>query len=336
MKKITWQKHYYGNDVLTNKRGVYKIYLKHNPQKVYVGSTPSLTTSIPRRWYRHWYNLTKDDKHHSIKLYRAVKKHGIESLVFEVLEFFNGSPEEMIQREQYWIDSLNAFKKGYNCVEKAGCTTGFKMPKKLVNQKSVPILQYDLNGVFIKEWESIAEIKRHGICFNKKVLENNSNYSAGGFLWLKKESDNFPKQIQKYAKTTSKPVLVYTLSGNFHKKFNSILEAALYFSADAGTLVNTLKCNGNAKQPIWHNYIFKYMESDKYPLKIKPLIKKTGFQFKVEVFNQDTGEHKIYNSLRQASENTGLSRQQMSKAINAGKTMQSYKTKHKFIIKKYD
>lgn len=54
--------------------------------------------------------------------------------------------------------------------------------------RSLPIIQYDLNGIIIKEWPSTAEVKRQ-LGFNKTNIgycANGKYKQAYGFIWKRK------------------------------------------------------------------------------------------------------------------------------------------------------
>lgn len=80
--------------------------------KVYVGSAKDFNI----RKLRH-FNALVNGKHHSIKLQRAVEKHGIENFVFEHIESVPYQKDIIVNREQYWIDTLNSKKVGYNIAD---------------------------------------------------------------------------------------------------------------------------------------------------------------------------------------------------------------------------
>lgn len=90
--------------------------------KVYVGSAIN-----PRTRYRAHIGSLKRGTHRSRYLQRAWDKHGADAFVFEILEpvLF---VEDLITREQYWIDTLHAADPahGYNVAPIAGSTLGVK------------------------------------------------------------------------------------------------------------------------------------------------------------------------------------------------------------------
>jgi group I intron endonuclease len=67
-------------------------------------------------------------KHHSPALQRSWIKHGKDRFTIEILERV-AIKEDLIVREQFWIDTLRAFKPtGYNVVPKAGSRLGATQP----------------------------------------------------------------------------------------------------------------------------------------------------------------------------------------------------------------
>lgn len=100
--------------------GIYMIRNNVNG-KVYVGSS----MNIKSRWYFHKNDLRKN-QHHSLLLQRSWEKHGEDVFEFSVIE--NCAAEILIDREQHWIDTLNASSKkhGYNRSPSAGTTAGIQ------------------------------------------------------------------------------------------------------------------------------------------------------------------------------------------------------------------
>jgi group I intron endonuclease len=94
--------------------GIYSISYKDGRQ--YIGSA----VSIRARWGHHRYRL-RNGEHHSSYLQRVWSKYGESEFTFTVLECC--LPEELIIREQWWIDNL---KPEFNILQKAGSWLGQK------------------------------------------------------------------------------------------------------------------------------------------------------------------------------------------------------------------
>ena len=81
--------------------GIYKITNLIN-HKVYIGQS----INIEERWRRH-----KSSKKR-YPLYQAFKKYGIQNFTFEVVE--ECTPDELNDKELYYIHKYNSHKTGYN------------------------------------------------------------------------------------------------------------------------------------------------------------------------------------------------------------------------------
>jgi len=72
-------------------------------------------------------------------------------------------------------------------------TLGFKFSQdsinKMIKSRSKPVIQMDMSGAFINEFESIKEAQeKTGVCSISKIL-NGRGKSAGGFLWSYKNKE---------------------------------------------------------------------------------------------------------------------------------------------------
>ena len=102
------------------KSGIYKITCVVTGRH-YVGSA----VNIGYRWSRHRWAL-KRGKHHSPKLQNAWDKYGETAFTFNVLELVTDI-NDLVAREQEWMDSLDAVSEGLNCRPHAGNQLGLKM-----------------------------------------------------------------------------------------------------------------------------------------------------------------------------------------------------------------
>lgn len=106
--------------------------------------------------------------------------------------------------------------------------------KKVANQKKMPILQYDLEGNFIKEWPSCIDASRTLKIGNSRIADaiKGIKNSAGGYMWRYKDKDRwFPAiytnnrysedAVRRSNENSKKPILQYSLSGEFIKEWKS-------------------------------------------------------------------------------------------------------------------
>lgn len=111
--------------------GIYKIQSKIHPERIYIGSS----VHIPFRFTGHR-NKLKRNKHHSPKLQCHYNKYGIGDLIFEILELTSYNKESLIQREQYYIDTLHPW---FNINHRADSNQGHICPeytKKRVSESN--------------------------------------------------------------------------------------------------------------------------------------------------------------------------------------------------------
>lgn len=120
--------------------GVYKIENKFTGM-VYIGAS----SNIAERWHRHKYALRHKADNAIPKLARAWEVYGEDAFFMEPLEFvdrkdempegqclkYDDYKEELIEREQYYMDLYDSYHGGYNCSPTAGSNKGCKYPPEL-------------------------------------------------------------------------------------------------------------------------------------------------------------------------------------------------------------
>ncbi len=88
------------------------------------------------------------------------------------------------------------------------------------------ILQYDLNGIFIKEWRCASDIeKKLGLSQNNiRTCCNRKAKTCGGSIWRYK-TKNIPPVVHQVNNEALRPVLQYDMDANFINEYPSINEA---------------------------------------------------------------------------------------------------------------
>lgn len=103
---------------MSNISGIYKITLKTDG-RIYIGSS----ANIEKRWKWH----CQSDKQ---LISRAIRKYGVDNFLFEILEEVPACRDQLIEREQYYLDLLQPFpwneRKGFNLCKKAYSILGVK------------------------------------------------------------------------------------------------------------------------------------------------------------------------------------------------------------------
>ena len=132
--------------------------------------------------------------------------------------------------------------------------------KRKRNGNSKPIYQYDLNGKFIKEWESATIAAKEfnmsrGVitgCADKKKVKSKS---ACGYLWSFERFD----KIQSYTKKSiGKKILQYDLDGNFIKQYDSVADASRETKVNRPSIIMCTK--GTSRRQTAGGYIWKYKD----------------------------------------------------------------------------
>jgi hypothetical protein len=100
---------------LKGRSGVY-LWLHKASGKYYVGSSVDL-----RYRFYDYFSKSYFDKSGNTIIANSISKYGLEAFEFIILEF--SGKEDVLSREQFFIDSLNP---ELNILKVAGCTSGFK------------------------------------------------------------------------------------------------------------------------------------------------------------------------------------------------------------------
>jgi hypothetical protein len=211
------------------------VYRYRNMQngKSYVGST---VNSLSRRWAVHFSRLRRG-VHHNAHLQHAFSHYGEAAFVLEVLE--DGLPSDqraVEQREGYWIEHLKTWDPefGYNgCRGEGARVPGTEARQKMSEAKlaaskarSLPVVQYDLNGHELASFSSVFEAARasgadygdvYRVCSGQR-----NRMTAGGFRW----SFLGEQLIFRVPKTRARAVRQLTLDGQVVAEHPSITAAA--------------------------------------------------------------------------------------------------------------
>lgn len=211
-----------------SKSGIYCIYFKHNKIKYYVGSANIIGNHVKSskgfwsRWRIHLSKLNLN-KHHSIALQRAYNKYGINNIQFKILEIC--TQNNIIEKEQFWIDKLKGYTKGYNCFPFARSSKGRKIE---LNKTGKKVYQFDNKGNFIAEYITAREAERqtgishkaiHKCCVGKTIFHKN-------YTWRFLKSDFLKFKTSVKIDVSKKQIAQYDLKGNFINKYNTITEAS--------------------------------------------------------------------------------------------------------------
>lgn len=192
----------------------------------YIGQT---RVSLEKRMKQHLKDAVADTLNH---FHIALMQYGKEGFQWDILDEFVGTKEEVIHAlnvaEEYHIlkHKTRLSECGYNATQGGYSSDKFDdaiRKRALANYGGRAILQYDLGGNFLKEYESIAEVCR---CMGVKS-KNKGKYFLGrawrGYQWREKKNEYYPRNIEPYlSKESRKAVVVYGSDGMFYAEFESI------------------------------------------------------------------------------------------------------------------
>lgn len=217
--------------------GIYKIENQING-KIYIGQS----VNIEERFKRH--KSLKDN----LVVHKALQKYGVDNFSFSIVELCE--IVELDEKEKYWIHYYNSLiPKGYNMVDGGSNGAGLAKSRK--------VLQYDLQGNFLQEYDSARQAAAlTGI--------NNSSISAccrgeishtKEYQW--KYFDDNKKTIFPLEKViiNNFPILQFDKKGNFIKEYPSMKEAAE--ESGASKPVISKVCNHKGKTAGGYLWCFK-------------------------------------------------------------------------------
>lgn len=140
--------------IVPESHGIYVI-LNSSNNHFYVGSTVNLR----QRWRQHLWSLD-NNRHHNPHIQNAWNKYTGSSFVFLVVEII-GSPSNILNREQAWIDELGASERKdcYNFCKIAGSHLGRKR-SELTKQRLSEANRGKIHKPEAKEKMRIAKLGR--------------------------------------------------------------------------------------------------------------------------------------------------------------------------------
>lgn len=190
------------------KIGIYRIKNSIN-SKIYIGSTKN----IEARWAKHK-ALLRHNKHQNAHLQNAWNKYGENAFIFEVIE--ECKIEDLINREQFFIDSLNP---EYNQTAIAGKVEMTPERRDRLSKSVLKaykegrlegttkvIYQYDLRGNYLRSFKSLkqaVELTKVDLSHLSEALNGKKNV-VGGYVWRFYKVDKLDVWFNRMGKPMTK------------------------------------------------------------------------------------------------------------------------------------
>ena len=203
----------------------------------YIGQT---TRSLSIRRNQHLRYSRKDTNN---AFHCALLQYGESSFEWEVVEEFSGDKDHVLHflnvAEEYHIlkNDSTLDGKGYNSTQGGYGSDKFANvlhKRRLQDARAKAVLQYDLDGNFIREYESVTDVSRvMGVSQLSPYLVSKKPWR--GYQWRYKTERDFPRKIDAFVKAKrNSPVLAYSTDGNFYKEYDSLnqcrIELGKFFS----------------------------------------------------------------------------------------------------------
>lgn len=201
--------------------------------KIYIGVHGTIDPNIFDGYLGN--SLSIKDKylmnHPKEPFHYAVKKYGIENFQRKTLAVFDTVEEALSLEKQLVNEDFIKRKDTYNI------TLGGGLPP--IYKKT--IYQYDLEGNFIKEWDSIKEAAYELKCTNssigRAVLDGTSSMK---FFWTDYKVNKLDTSEFKINGNKCKTYL-YTYEGEFIEEFESVSECARYLNLPPSRIGHCIK-----------------------------------------------------------------------------------------------
>ena len=200
--------------------------------KWYVGQT-SYINDLDQRFGKNgscYLKKVRNGKYKHPKFANAITKYGWDAFEHHILEY--ATPENVDEKETFWISEKKSLEDGYNS------TYGGKATHKLTEENkakiSNPVLMKDLDGNTLKEFKSAKEAAIYiGSFNNSPIIECCKGYrkTTAGYMWSYKNGKSIREDIIKKTKIVLEgyhiktKVCQYDTEGNQIKIFDSAIDA---------------------------------------------------------------------------------------------------------------
>lgn len=148
-----------------------------------------------------------------------------------------------------WSDEQ---RKNFSKV-RSGIPMSKKAHENFIKSVGKPVLQFDYNGVFIEEFESVLAIEKELGFFNTNISSCCSKKinSSNGYIWIYKDEYTLEELVNRMYSVRLQelrgvPIKQFTLNGEYVATYKSLAEAAQ--AVNTSTSLISSCCNGKFKQ----------------------------------------------------------------------------------------
>lgn len=182
--------------------------------------------------------------------YHAIRKYGENNFTWSIIDY-GSSHEELVEKEIHWISFYRSYihskeSNGYNMTTGGEGCIGYKhtdeSKKEMSNiaknrigskhGKAKKVLQYDLDGNLIKEYDSVRTASRNLNIGNSGISMccNNKFAYYHNYIWMYKDEysdEALSKRIKAYSRHRfrKRPILQFDRNGLFLAKFEDVKDA---------------------------------------------------------------------------------------------------------------
>ena len=242
--------------------GIYCI-INISNNKRYIGSSKN----IYQRLQKHR-SLLRNSKHQNSKLQNAWNKSLELNFEYYILEYCS---EELLEnKEQFYINTLNPEYNITLIVERNILSKESRILQSNTRKRKIAsgeiklscekkIHQYNLNGEFLKTYESIKKASKDNNIHQSTIHRflNGKYKKGGGYLWdytLKNKLNSYVKIKKNMSKLNKKIQIIDYQNLNIIYNFNSIKECAEYFNTHTSSISYAIK----VKQCFKKKYMIVY------------------------------------------------------------------------------
>ena len=259
--------------------GIYKI--ENNiTHQVYIGQS----VDIKQRWIAHkapGVRSNPNSESYYYKLYTAMREYGLENFTFTVIEECN--KEDLNAREIYWIKYYDSYVNGYNMTLGGNYSTNSSNISK--------VYQYNLDGTFIKEYNSVREAAEqiNGSIGNLYTALSR-NTMAYNYQWSYLKLN----KLKPYT-TNAIPVIAFSTDTGERIQLYTSLSEAIFYTGDSFAIIKK-SCDTHHHSG---KYQWRYWIEDPNLLKIPPY--KWDNKIAVDQYDLNGVYLNTYSSLEEAS-----------------------------------